>query len=79
MPFTSNCDFYVAIQDAGINRVVRHVMRQRPSLFNYGTALLAQNTHLLCAAIDVAPEVTLAGNPLITVVDRCRSSGRHTR
>ncbi len=68
MPLTSNSDFYVAIHDAGINRIVRHVMRQRPSLFNYGTALLASNPELLCELVDVAPEVIIAGNPIITVL-----------
>jgi hypothetical protein len=38
VPFTDNCDLYGAIHEDGINRVVRHIMRQRPSLFNYGTA-----------------------------------------
>lgn len=66
---TSNSDFYVAIHDAGINRIVKHVMRQRPSLFNYGTSLLLRNPELLCQRVDVAPEVLLAGNPIITVLD----------
>ena len=65
---TSNSDFYVAIQDAGINRLVRHVMRKRPSLFNYGTSFVAYNPQLLCQSIDVAPEVLQAGNPLVTVL-----------
>ena len=65
---TNNSDFYVAIQDAGINRLVKHVMRKRPSLFNYGTSLVASNPHLLCQNVDVAPEVLHAGNPLVTVL-----------
>ena len=69
MALTSNSDFYVAIQDAGINRLVRHVMRKRPSLFNYGTSLVASNPQLLCQNIDVAPEVLQAGNPLVTILD----------
>ncbi len=69
MALTSNSDFYVAIQDAGINRLVRHVMRKRPSLFNYGTSFVASNTHLLCHNIEVAPEVLQAENPLVTVLD----------
>jgi hypothetical protein len=68
VPLTSNCDFYVAIYDAGINRVVKQVMQQRPSLFNYGTALLADNPQLLCTPIDADPRVILADNPLITVL-----------
>jgi hypothetical protein len=69
MALTANSDFYVAIQDAGINRVVKHVMRQRPSLFNYGTIQVLRDPELLCRQIDVAPEVIQANNPLITVLD----------
>jgi hypothetical protein len=68
MVFTANSDFYVAIQDAGINRLVEHVMRKRPSLFNYGTSLVASNPQLLCQQVNVAPEVLQAGNPLVTVM-----------
>jgi len=66
---TSNSDFYVAIHDAGINRIVKHLMRQRPSLFNYGTSLLLRNPDMLCQDVDVSPEVLRAGNPIITVLD----------
>ena len=68
MALTSNSDFYVAVHDAGINRVIKHVMRQRPSLFNYGTSTLLSNSELLCKEIDVAPEVISAGNPIIKVL-----------
>src|SRR5580700_1398308 len=43
-------------------------MRQRPSLFNYGTALVAADLQLLCSQVDVDPRVTAAGNPIITVM-----------
>ncbi|MEM2140042.1 hypothetical protein [Nitrososphaera sp.] len=69
MSLTSNCDIYAAIQDAGINRFVRHIMRQRPSLFNYGTPLVASNPQLLCEPIDVAPEVGANHNPVVTSLD----------
>ncbi len=69
MPYTSNSDIYAAVQDAGTNRVVKHVMLQRPSLFNYGTALVAQDTDLLCSPIEAAPAVFAANNPLVTVID----------
>jgi hypothetical protein len=68
MAFTNNSDFYVAIHDAGINRIIKHVMRQRPSIFNYGTAMLLSRPELLCKEIDVAPDVISAGNPIITVL-----------
>jgi len=64
MALTSDCDFYGAILDKGINTVVRHVMRQRPSLFNYGTSPVRADPSLLCKKIDAAPGVT----ELITVL-----------
>lgn len=69
MAFTDNSDLYGAIQEDGINLVVQHVMRQRPSLFNYGTDLVLSNPELLCKTIDSAPAVTERGNPFITVED----------
>jgi len=69
MALTDNSDLYGAVHEDGINRVVRHIMRQRPSLFNYGTVLVFRNPELLCERIDVAPAVIERGNPLITVED----------
>jgi len=69
MAFTDHSDLYGAIHETGINRVVRHIMRQRPSLFNYGTALIARNPRLLCAPIDAAPAVYQRNNPLLSVED----------
>lgn len=68
MALTNNSDFYIAIHDAGINRIVKHVTRKRPSLFNYGTQQVAANPSLLCK-VDVDPEVISAGNPIITTLD----------
>src|SRR5580692_2711599 len=51
MPYTSNCDLYAAVNEAGINLVARHVMRQRPSLFNYATAAIAQDPQLACVQV----------------------------
>jgi hypothetical protein len=69
VPFTDKSDIYFAIHDVGINRVVKHVMRQRPSIFNYGTCFFLGNPQMLCEAIEVAPEVTAASNPIIKVMD----------
>jgi hypothetical protein len=69
MSLTNNSDIYAAIHDEGINRVIRHLMRQRPSLFNYGTSFLASNPQLLCEKIDAAPEVIGGNNPLIKILD----------
>jgi hypothetical protein len=66
MPLTSNCDLFVSVNEAGINQIVLHIMRQRPSLFNYGTDAVIRNPRLLCSPIDAAPAVIARGNPLIT-------------
>lgn len=66
MPLTSNSDLYGAVHEDGINKIIKHIMRQRPSLFNYGTALVKANPNLLCSRIDAAPAVT----ELITLLPR---------
>lgn len=67
MAFTDNCSLFGALDEEGINLVVRHVMRQRPSLFNYATAFVRDRPHLLCEKIDPHPWVIARGNPLVTV------------
>ncbi|HEY3419668.1 MAG TPA: hypothetical protein VGK23_03865 [Methanomassiliicoccales archaeon] len=69
MVFTQNSDLYAAVQDAGINRVLHHVMVQRPSLFNYGSILPAANPQPICRAIPAVPAVVRAQNPLMTEMD----------
>ena len=68
MPFTDRSDIYVALNEAGINRAIRHVMRQRPSLFNYATARVIGQPSLWCRPIDVHPVVMARRNPLFTEV-----------
>lgn len=68
MALTDGCDIYVAVNEHGINRVARDVMRQRPSLFNYASAGIAQRPSLLCHDVDAHPVVTARGNPLMTVM-----------
>jgi hypothetical protein len=67
MAFTDRCDIFGSVQEEGINRVVRHVMQQRPSLFNYATVFFLQHPDLLCEQIKAAPEVLRAHNPLFSV------------
>lgn len=69
MPFTDLSDLYGAVNEEGINLVVRHVMRKRPSLFNYGTQAVIDDPSLRCVRIDAAPEVEARGNPLMTRED----------
>jgi hypothetical protein len=66
MAFTSNCDVYLSVNEAGINLVVQHVMCQRPSLFNYATDNVARNPRLLCAQVSAAPAVFARNNPTVT-------------
>jgi hypothetical protein len=66
MTFTQNSDIYIAVQDAGINRVINHVMLQRLSLFNYGSILPVTNPRPVCRDIRTVPQVVQANNPLIT-------------
>jgi len=65
---TDNCDLFGSIHEDGVNLVARHVMRQRPSLFNYGTAQIARNQQLWCRQVEVVPDVLNFGDPIMTVV-----------
>ncbi|MFX0201157.1 MAG: hypothetical protein ACFFCW_33995 [Candidatus Hodarchaeota archaeon] len=67
MALTDNCDLYGSIDEKGINNLIQHIMRQRPSLFNYGTALLASKPELFCERIVADPEVQRKGNPMFTI------------
>jgi hypothetical protein len=68
MAFTDNCDLYAAVHEDGVNRVVQHLMRQRPSLFNYASAGIAHNRELWCEYVEHTPDVVKYGNPLFTVL-----------
>jgi hypothetical protein len=69
MALTDNCDLYAAAHEDGVNLVVRHLMRQRPSLFNYATADVAQNRELWChRKIEVTGDVEKFNQPLFTIV-----------
>lgn len=79
MAFTDRSSIFGAVHEEGINRVVRHIMRQRPSLFNYATAFFRRRPDLLCAPINADPKVTRAGNPLFTVQDPLPIIGAPTK
>jgi hypothetical protein len=66
--FTDNCDLYASVHEDGVNRVIAHVMRQRPSWFNYATADVAGNRELWCSQIDVTKDVVKYGNPSFTIM-----------
>lgn len=65
MALTDFSDIYAALHDAGINRVIKHLMQQRPALFNYGTENVRRNLGLLCTPITADPGVT----SFLTVLD----------
>jgi hypothetical protein len=71
MALTDNCNLFCAIQEDGINQLIRHIRRKRPSLFNYGTQAVANNPDLLCQPIDFAPEIVTEENPnpFVTIED----------
>lgn len=66
MAFTDHSDLYGSVHEEGINRIVRHIMQQRPSLFNYATRAFHENPELFCEPIIAAPLVQKKGNPLFT-------------
>lgn len=68
MAFTDNCDLFAAVHEDGINQVIQHIMRQRPSLFNYASADVAGNRELWCHQIDVTKDVSKFANPFFTVM-----------
>ncbi len=66
MVFTDRSDLFGSVHEDGINRVLRHFMRQRPSLFNYATPIFHERPELFCEKIEPAQAVLEAGNPLFT-------------
>lgn len=69
MGYTDSCDVFAAFHEDGFNRIIRHIQRQRPSLFNYGTPTLAGAAERMCRPIDAHPIVTERRNPRVTIVD----------
>jgi hypothetical protein len=69
MGFTDQCDIFASFDEEGFNRIIGHIRKQRPSLFNYATADVAKNRELLCKAIEAHPVVLERHNPLLTLVD----------
>ncbi|MFC1672933.1 hypothetical protein ACFL12_02160 [Pseudomonadota bacterium] len=67
MAYTDSCDLFGALHEDAMNRVVRHVMQQRPSMFNYATNWFKANMNQLCAKIDAHPAVTTYSDPMFSV------------
>ena len=69
MAFTDHSDLFGSVHEDGINLVVRHLMQQRPSLFNYATPTFHQRPDLFCERIVAAEKVLQASNPLFTELE----------
>lgn len=69
MAFTDNCDIFGAFHEEGVNLIVQHLMKQRPSLFNYATEFFEERPDLLCVRIVPDRKVIEADNPLFDVQD----------
>jgi len=69
MAFTDHCDLYGAVHEDGVNLVIKHLMQQRPSLFNYATQDVANNPKLWCWKVQFTSDVTKYGNPIFTVMN----------
>ena len=66
MALTDNCDLFASFHEDGMNKIVRHIMRQRPSLFNYATPDIIANRELWCHIPDFTVDVTKFGNQIFT-------------
>lgn len=66
MALTDHCDVFGAVHEDAFNRIFGHLMRQRPSLFNYGTRFFVTNPQNMCHEITPHPEVLRRHNPLMT-------------
>ena len=68
MGFTDNCDLFASVNEDGVNRVINHIQRQRPSWFNYATSDIAGNRELWCSKIDVTSDVVNHHNSFFTIL-----------
>ena len=55
MALTSHCDIFASLTETAFSNVVRNVARQRPSLFNYGTASFVAAPKYMCHPIETSP------------------------
>jgi hypothetical protein len=68
MALTDNCDLFVSIHEDGVNRIAGHIMRQRPSWFNFATVDVAANRELWCQIPEFTVDVTTFGDPIFTIL-----------
>lgn len=68
MTFTNNSDFYIAIHENGINRIINRAMLYVPSTFNFGSSYISAHPQMACNTVNADPSVTASGDPLISVI-----------
>lgn len=66
MPLTDRSDLFASVNEDAFNGLVRLIQRQRPALFNHGTAAFAKNPKRWCHPIRADERVVRARNPLIS-------------
>jgi hypothetical protein len=69
MGFADKCDIFASFHEDGFNRIIAHLQRERPSLFNYATQYVLDHPSLFCQRIETHPIVTKRHNPIATVED----------
>jgi hypothetical protein len=69
MALTDRSDFFASANENAFNHLVRLIQRQRPSLFNYGTAAFALAPRRWCQPIEADDRVLRAGDRLVTLQD----------
>jgi len=73
LAFTDHSDIFGGLHEDGINLLIRHAMRQRPSMFHHGTRYILDNFEekpgLLCEEIEASEMVSKYGNPLLSVIE----------
>ncbi len=67
--YTSSSDLFASMNQAGVNVLIQHIMRQRPSLFNFATAYFKWHIDDLCVPIEASDEVIEKGYPLFHTVE----------
>lgn len=67
MPLTDRSDFFASVNEDAFNGLVRLIQRQRPALFNHGTAAFAKAPKRWCHPIKPDERVERARNPLLSV------------
>lgn len=74
MALTSNSHIFARFHESAFNNIIHEIMVQRPKLFNYATARVAQYNGF-CSPIEVNPVLEAMGVEKFTVVDKLPIAG----